>query len=157
MEEIASAAGVGKGTLYRNFSGRGQLAEALLDDRARAVQARALRESHPGAGGDAAERLAAFLSLLLDFTADNIDLLCIAGRDGADARTEQAYVWQRQVAATLLREGAAGRAEVDVEHLADALPALVRPDLVRHQIEVAGLDREQIRASLVRLARGALA
>ena len=157
MEEIAAAAGVGKGTLYRNFSGRGQLAEALLDDRSRALQSEALRRTSPAAGGDAADRLAAFLGMLLDFTADNVDLLCIAEGDGAEARSEQAYVWQRQVAAALLREGAAGRPEIDVDHLADALPSLVRPDLVRHQLEAVGLDRERIRAGLARLARAALA
>jgi AcrR family transcriptional regulator len=38
MDDVAAAAGVGKGTLYRRFGDKGGLAVALLDDRERALQ-----------------------------------------------------------------------------------------------------------------------
>jgi len=158
MEEIATAAGVGKGTLYRNFSGRAELARALLDERARRTQAAVLHDAAPATGGDTGTRLAHVLSTLLDFTLENLDLLCIAEETPApERRASGAYLWQRQVVAALLREAAEGGAPVDVDHLADGLLALVQPDLVRHQVRSMGLPRARIRSGLVRLTRAALA
>ena len=59
MEDIARAAGVGKGTLYRRFPDRASIAVALLDDHERALQERLLRGPPPlGPGAPPAERLA---------------------------------------------------------------------------------------------------
>ena len=157
MEEIAAAAGVGKGTLYRNFSGRAELARALLDERARRTQSTVLGEAAPAAGGDADVRLARVLTSLLDFTLDNLDLLCIAEEAPApERRASGAYLWQRQVVSALLREAAEGGAQVDVDHLADGLLALVQPDLVRHQMRAVGLAPARIRSGIERLARAAV-
>lgn len=157
MEEIAVLAGVGKGTLYRNFSCRAEVASALLDERARAVQTRVLDELGPQAGRDAADRLAAFLGIMLDFVADSPDLLVLADERRHEGEEPGPNLWQRQVVRALLVEGAAGRPEIDVDHLTDAFLALIRPELLIHQMHAVGLDRERIRASLGRLARAALA
>ncbi len=157
MEEIAAAAGVGKGTLYRNFSGRAELARALLDERARQAQSTVLAEAAPAAGGDAHARLASVLATLVDFTLDNLDLLCIAEEAPApERRASGAYLWQRQVVAALLCEAAEGGAQIDVDHLADGLLALVQPDLVRHQVRAVGLAPARIRSGIERLARAAV-
>jgi AcrR family transcriptional regulator len=59
MEDIARAAGVGKGTLYRRFPDRASIAVALLDEHERALQERLLRGPPPlGPGAPPAERLA---------------------------------------------------------------------------------------------------
>src|SRR5262245_11339177 len=61
MEQIALAAGVGKGTLYRRYPDVASIAQALLDEHERALQDRLLRGPPPlGPGAQPAERLAAF-------------------------------------------------------------------------------------------------
>src|SRR4051812_17623609 len=53
MDDVAGAAGVGKGTLYRRFGDKGGLAMALLDQRERELQERILTGPPPlglGAG-----------------------------------------------------------------------------------------------------------
>src|SRR5690349_11018275 len=42
MSDIAEAAGIGKGTLYRHFKDKGQLCQAMLDEDQRNLQDRAL-------------------------------------------------------------------------------------------------------------------
>ena len=48
MDDVAAAAGVGKGTLYRRFGDRHGLLLALLDDEERALQEAILRGPPPG-------------------------------------------------------------------------------------------------------------
>src|SRR5215211_380375 len=67
MEDIARAAGVGKGTLYRRYPDRASIAVALLDDHERDLQERLLRGPPPlGPGGPPAERLGAFYAAMVD-------------------------------------------------------------------------------------------
>src|SRR3954449_12415964 len=61
MEEVARAARVGTGTLYRRFGDRAGLAFALLDEQARDFQDALISGPPPlGPGAPAAERLKAF-------------------------------------------------------------------------------------------------
>jgi AcrR family transcriptional regulator len=61
MDEVASAAGVGKGTLFRRFGDRAGLAHALLDEAERAFQDDLLRGDPPlGPGAPPCERIKAF-------------------------------------------------------------------------------------------------
>src|SRR5918999_4257179 len=67
MEQIAAAAGVGKGTLYRRYPNVAAIATALLDEHERALQEQLLRGSPPlGPGAPPAERLAAFYRAMVD-------------------------------------------------------------------------------------------
>jgi AcrR family transcriptional regulator len=156
MEDVSAAAGVGKGTLYRNYPSRGALAEALLDDLSRDLQARALvvarREGVP-----ALDRLDAFVALAAEFVADNLDLLCMAqeGRRD-DPRQAAPYLWQRMVVAGLLDEvaGGGGRAGGRADYLPDAILGLIDPALVRHGLETLGVRREDLVDAARRAARG---
>src|SRR4051812_6991170 len=47
MDDVAAAAGVGKGTLYRRFGDKGGLAMALLDEREAELQQRILSGPPP--------------------------------------------------------------------------------------------------------------
>src|SRR3954463_12923529 len=68
MEAIATAAGVGKGTLFRRFGDRAGLARALLDERERRLQDDMIRGAPPlGPGAPPRERLIAFGRAILDF------------------------------------------------------------------------------------------
>lgn len=158
MEQVAVAASVGKGTLYRNYPSLAALAEAVLDPLARELQHRVLRDLGPY-GEPALQRLDRFLVLATGFAVDNLELLCIA-RDGRrdDPRATLPYRWQRLVVSGLLAEAvAAGEADpADLTYLPDALLALTEPGLVRHQLEDVGLGREEIIAGLRRLAAAAV-
>ena len=67
MEQIAAAAGVGKGTLYRRYPDVPSIAAALLDEHERELQERLLRGRPPlGPGAPPGERLAAFYRAMVD-------------------------------------------------------------------------------------------
>jgi AcrR family transcriptional regulator len=118
MQDVARAAGVGMGTMYRRFGDRAGLTFALLGERHRVFQEELLRGAPPlGPGAPAAERLRAFgrrrLELLDDGEADMLltvkaDSATLAGPDGA----------YRTHLAVLLREAAPG---LDVEYAVDLL------------------------------------
>jgi AcrR family transcriptional regulator len=158
MEEVAVAAGIGKGTLYRGFPSRAALAHAVLDDLARDVQGDLLRGLGVAEHGPLAvlERL---LGRLHAFTAGNLDLFCVAHQDDGQYRHSPAYLWQRQAVAGLLAAAAqAGECPaVDLDAVPDAVLALLAPDLIRHQREVMGVADEDAARLVVRMLHGALA
>jgi AcrR family transcriptional regulator len=147
MDEIARAAGVGKGTVFHRFGDRAGLALALLDDRERELQDLILHGHPPlGPGAPARERLVAFLDAILDFTIEHAELLIAAdsGRPGGRYLTGAYAGWHRHTALLLseLRPGS------DAEVLAHLVLAPVAADLVRHLTEEAGADLERVRAAL---------
>jgi AcrR family transcriptional regulator len=145
MEEIARAAGVGKGTLFHRFGDRAGLALALLDDQERELQDAVLRGPPPlGPGAPPGERLHAFLDALLDFTAEHADLLITAdsGRPGGRYMTGAYSSWHQHTALLLaeLRPGS------DPGVLAHVVLAPLAADLVKHLTDQVEL--EQLRAAL---------
>lgn len=78
MDELAAAAGVGKGTLYRRFTDRASLCRALLDDNERNLQARVIRGFDLPAATPPLRRLEVLLDALFDFTQENAALLAEA-------------------------------------------------------------------------------
>jgi AcrR family transcriptional regulator len=147
MEEIARAAGVGKGTVFHRFGDRAGLALALLDDRERELQ-EAVLYGHPplGPGAPAGERLVAFLDALLDFTVEHAELLIAAdsGRPGGRYLTGAYASWHRH-ATLLLSELRPGS---DAAVLAHLLLAPLAADLVRYLTEDAGVGVDRVRAAL---------
>lgn len=132
MEEIAAAAGVGKGTVYRCFGDKGGLAMALLDARERVLQEQVLTGPPPvGPGAPAAERLVGFTGAYLEFLEDAVDLLVVADNSPVGARYDTgAYAFWHAHIASLLRDlrSSAG----DSELVAHCLLAPLAADLYRH-------------------------
>ena len=119
MQDVAKAAGVGMGTMYRRFGDRAGLTFALLGERHRAFQDQLLRGAPPlGPGAPAAERLRAFgrgrIALLDDGEAEmllstgNAESATLRGPDGA----------YRTHLAVLMREAAPA---LDAEYAVDTL------------------------------------
>ncbi len=150
MDEIAEAAGVGKGTVYRAVGSRAGLAEALLDDAERELQHLMLRGPPPlGHGAPAHQRLAAFVSAYVDFLDDNVDLLIETERWGQGARLRAgAYAFWLSHVSHLLRE--AGHA--DPALLAHAILAPLSADLYHHLRAHLGASKGAIRTTLTDLA-----
>lgn len=131
MDEIATAAGVGKGTLFRRFGSRAALMMVLLDEDEQASQRAFMFGPGPlGPDSPPLERLLAFGRERLRFVQTHQALLSDAARDpqmryGAPAMVLRAHV-------RVLLEAARTTGDLDVQ--ADALIALLDPDYVHHQL-----------------------
>lgn len=155
MEEIARAAGVGKGTLYRRFPNKGVLCEALLDEPTRTFQEETLR-ALGGAGTGALAKLDHFLDRLVGFTEENLDLLYggnepLCGGDRIARFAHPAYDWRRWTVLGLLRAAEReGELEegLDLEYLATAILAPLDVDLFYYQRRVQGVPEDRISAGL---------
>lgn len=145
MEDVAAAAGVGVGTLYRGFEDRAGLVRALLDDRERALQDALLSGAPPlGPGAPARQRLLAFVDALAALVEDTLSYLVVAEAAGARYQSGAYAAW-RLHAAVLLGEAAPG---LDADWHADAVLAPLAADLYRHQREELGYPPERIRAGV---------
>ncbi len=153
MDEVARAAGVGVGTVYRRFGDRAALAYAVIDDREARFQAAFLTGPPPlGPGAGAAERIRAFLHALVDRTEDQLGLLLVAEMDSADARfAEGSYELYRQHLALLIGRI---RPEGDVRWLADALLAPLAANLYGYQRRTGGMSVARVKAGYDALLAG---
>src|SRR6187549_2184511 len=98
MDDIARAAGVGKGTLYRRYPDRAALAVALLDEHERRLQQRLLDGPPPlGPGAPPGERLAAFYDAMADLLDRHLDLALAAETGSARFRTGAYGFWRAHV------------------------------------------------------------
>jgi AcrR family transcriptional regulator len=123
MEDVAHAACVGTGTLYRRFGDRAGLALALLDAHTREFQNTLIAGPPPlGPGAPAAERLRAFGEGYLDLLERHAPLLAVAVPP--DRKAEGPHTMYATHLAILLREAAP---HVDAEFTAQALLATLDP------------------------------
>ena len=142
MDDVARAACVGKGTVYRRFGDRATLAFALLDEREQALQEACIRGAPPlGPGAAAAERLVAFGEAMLDHLEQHFELLGEAER-GPNFRAGP-YAFRRTHLYVLIR---VANPDCDAEFAADALLSLLTPALFRHMREQQGYDLDRIKA-----------
>ncbi|GAB2673935.1 TetR/AcrR family transcriptional regulator [Nocardia goodfellowii] len=86
MDDIAAAAGVGKGTLFRRFTDREGLVRALFDDRTSRAWA-TVRELAGNASVPVGERILAFVSAVFDLTVVELQPLVRILPDGCQAET----------------------------------------------------------------------
>ncbi|MGP4030273.1 TetR/AcrR family transcriptional regulator [Actinomadura sp. 3N407] len=153
MDEVARAAGVGVGTVYRRFGDRARLVYAVIDDREREFQAAFIQGPPPlGPGADPRDRLRAFLHALADRTEAQADLLLMAESDPPEARFRDGsyHLYHRHLTMLLgqIHPGA------DVAYLADALLAPLAANLFLHQRRTRGMTLGRIKAGLETLAGG---
>src|SRR5215218_4685892 len=84
MDDIAAAAGVGKGTLFRRFGSRAGLMIVLLDEDERVLQQAFLFGPPPlGPGAPPLDRLLAYGRARIEFVHHHAALLADANRDPA--------------------------------------------------------------------------
>ena len=152
VDDVAAAAGVGKGTVYRRFGDRAGLAFALLDDSERRLQESLIRGPAPlGPGAAPLERLRAFVDAYVDLLEGHVDLIAHAETAAPAARYRAGVYafWHRHVA--LLVEAAVDGADAEV--VAHAVLAALAGDLYRHQ-RAAGISAERIAAVVTEVATG---
>ena len=158
MADIAQAAGLGKGTLYRRFANKGELCLALMDTQMREFQDNMLARLRQMTA-DRAPRLAqlsALLEALVYFSEDHSPLLCEAQRTGAlrepvESTAERPLYWQYLTVSALLSaamDNGEVSPEVDVDYHTEALLAPLTADAFRVQRQVRGFSLERISAGL---------
>jgi AcrR family transcriptional regulator len=156
MAEIAQAAGVGKGTLYRRFSNKGELCLGLMNERLQAFQDKQLAQMRAmsAAGTPYLEQLAQFLEALVTFTAAHMPLLCEVQQHSQsldEEQVERPHFWQYMTVHGLLhraRRAAEVRADLDAAYTAEALLAPLNADTFRFQLEQLDFTQERIQAGL---------
>ncbi|MDX1993283.1 MAG: TetR family transcriptional regulator [bacterium] len=143
MSQIAQAAQVGKGTLYRHFKDKTELCYALLDHEQRDLQNQTLRRLRESA--DIREHLRWFLEQAVRFVVRNDDLLF-----GGEASTmmfiqHPAHLWWRQTIRGLLMKIGT---RFDVDYAADVLYVMLDVNALRFQRRTLGYDLSRIIAGL---------
>jgi AcrR family transcriptional regulator len=150
MDDIATAAGVGKGTVFRRFGSRAGLMMVLLDEDERAIQ-QAFLFGPPPLGPDAAplDRLVAFGHDRLRFAHTHHELLSAANRDPKARNNAPAAVLHTHLRVLLEAAGTSG----DLDIQADALLALLDAGYVQHQLVDRGHTLETLGDAWESLAR----
>ena len=159
MKDIAEAAGVGKGTLYRNFAHKGELCVALLREDVAAFQEHLdPLISDAGRGTSPLARLDILITERVHMTERHLPLFAAIDEEAGGSGRARPFrtpfaVWTHAHIVRLLGE-AVERGEappVDLEFTADAIEAVMSPQHYRFQRHASGYSMERIIAGLRRL------
>lgn len=144
MEQVAAAAGVGKGTVFHRFGSRMGLMRALMVERALALHEAVTAGPPPlGPGAPARERLLAFLDAVVGVVARNKGLLAALGHAVTTAHKPEEdpggahpvyQFWHGHITALISEE----RSGLDAELLAHILLAALQSDPVLRLLEQEG-------------------
>jgi len=152
MEQVAAAAGVGKGTVFHRFGNRAGLMYALMVERAQGLEEAVTSGPPPlGAGASDRERLLAFLDAVIDVVARNKSLLSELGHiaaprsEGAagelghgQARAGEEHpvfrFWHGHISSLI----AAQRTDIDAETIAHILLGSLHSDAILNQLAAEG-------------------
>jgi AcrR family transcriptional regulator len=167
MEQIAAAAGVGKGTVFHRFGNRMALMRALMVERAQALEEAVTAGPPPlGEGAPERDRLLAFLDAVVTVIGRNKSLLAELAHSataqppvGMDTTTHTAeernehpvYQFWHQHISTLI---AAQRPDVDADLIAHLILGALHSAPILNQLTVDGPQR--LSAALRALAAAVL-
>ncbi|WP_433241788.1 TetR/AcrR family transcriptional regulator [Streptosporangium sp. CA-135522] len=148
MDDIAKAAGVGRGTLYRRYPDRAAIATAMLDEHEKALQEKLIGGEAPlGPGAPPAERLAAFYGAMVELLEAHAHLV-LGAETGQSRFTTGAYgFWRLHVRSLLVSAGMA-----DPDALVEVALAPLAPEVYTHQRGERNLSPERIATALAELA-----
>ncbi|QKW49742.1 TetR/AcrR family transcriptional regulator [Streptomyces buecherae] len=155
MDDVAAAAGVGKGTLFRRFGDRTGLIRALVEARIELLR-QAVEAGPPplGPGGAPRERALALLDAVLEFKLANRHLtLALEDAGGGSPYQAEHYVGWHATLRDMLRD----LPDVpDADYAAHVLLAATRADLVEHLVAVEALTGDEVRRRLAGFASAVL-
>jgi AcrR family transcriptional regulator len=149
-EDIAAAAGVGKGTLFRRFGSRAGLMIQLLDEDEREMQQAFMFGPPPlGPGAPPLDRLLSFGRQRLCFVDAHRAVLVEANRDPGRHYNAAYAVLHTHVRMLLQAAGSTG----DLDAQADSLLALLEADYVVFQCADRGQTLEELGRAWESVAR----
>jgi AcrR family transcriptional regulator len=136
IEQVAEAAGVGKGTVFHRFGSRMGLMVALMQERALALGEAVENDPPPlGPGAPPRERLLAFLSALVDVVGRNKGLMAALGQEIAPRSHGERHpvylFWHGHISVLI----AAERPDLDVPLMADLLLAGLHAEPILRMLE----------------------
>lgn len=135
MDDVAAAAGVGKGTLFRRFGSRAGLMMVLLDEDEKCEQQAILFGPPPlGPGAPPLDRLLAYGAERIKFVARHLALLSDAYRDPQTRFSAVFNLHRAHVRMLLEAAGTTGNLDAQT----DALLGLLAPDHIAHQLADLG-------------------
>ncbi|MGW6580470.1 TetR/AcrR family transcriptional regulator [Streptomyces globisporus] len=144
MDDIASGAGVGKGTVFRRFGDRVGLMAELLSHHEERLQEGFLSGPPPlGPGARPDERMRAFGLAVIRHEHAHRDLYLAAHRDLDRRRTGPSYQLRLAHLCMLLREV---RPDSDTELVAHTLLGYLETVLVDHLLTRRGMSPERVEA-----------
>ncbi len=147
MSDVAEAAGVGKGTLYRHFANKSELCHVMIDEDQRDLQNRTLARLREG--GDPLSDLEWFLREVIAFLSRNQEIAFAMA--ALDIKLEHpAHRWWRQTIRGLLLRL---QPSFDVDYVADTFFVMLDPSTIHYQQTARGYSFDQIADSLVSLLR----
>ncbi|MDN3254087.1 TetR/AcrR family transcriptional regulator [Streptomyces sp. MA25(2023)] len=156
MADVAAAAGVGKGTLFRAFGDRAGLLRALYEARMEPIR-QAVETGPPplGPATPPSDRVPALLDAVLCFKLDNRRLALALEEGGSSSpyRAEHYERWHSLLRAVL--EQVPGL--TDSGFTAHALLAATRADLVEHLAGEEHIPRARMRSQLANFVTSVLA
>jgi AcrR family transcriptional regulator len=147
MDQVAAAAGVGKGTVFHRFGNRMGLMLALMQERAFAINEAVMTGPPPlGPGAPPRQRLLAFLDAVVEMVARNKGLLAALGHavttthhpehDPRDAHPVYRF-WHEHIATLIGAE----RPDLDAELLAHIMLGTLHSDPILRLLEQGDGDR----------------
>jgi AcrR family transcriptional regulator len=143
MDDVATKAGVGKGTLYRRFGDRATLLRALIEEPEREFQETLIRGEPPlGPGASPLERLHAFGAGMLRLLERNGRFVRATEAEKAGRYSHPVYAFYQTHVALLLREVLGESTRTD--YLVDSLLAPLSADAFLYQREVRGMSLDEM-------------
>jgi AcrR family transcriptional regulator len=155
MADVAAAAGVGKGTLFRAFGDRRGLLLALYGARVEPIREAVATGPPPlGPATPPLERVPALLDAVLCFKLDNRRLALALEETGGSSPYQAAHYQQWHDLLQAMLEQIPGRN--DSGFTAHVLLAATRADLIEYLADHEGVPREKMRAQLASFTAGVL-
>jgi AcrR family transcriptional regulator len=151
MEQVAAAAGVGKGTVFHRFGNRMGLMHALMVQRARALEEMVTAGPPPlGEGAPDRDRLLAFLDAIIEVISRNKSLMAelaysatsvpaTAKDQGGEERGEHPVYrfWHAHISALIARQ----RPGIDGEMIAHLMLGSLHSEPILNQLATEGPER----------------
>jgi AcrR family transcriptional regulator len=149
MEQVAAAAGVGKGTVFHRFGSRMGLMRALMVERAASLEQRVRSGPPPlGEGAPDRDRLLAFLGAIIEVVSRNKSLLTELAYSAAEPPAQEPPAhkpddhpvyrfWHGHISALI----SAQRPDADADMIAHVLLGTLHSEPILAQLSTAGPHR----------------